>query len=62
MSTLMGSIIIKVQAVHPEIPPPVLASASAIAEKMSQKSISHLQPSSDRFCRIVYASKTRGTG
>ncbi|CAI7585735.1 unnamed protein product [Penicillium palitans] len=30
MSTLMGSIIIKVQAVHPEIPPPVLASALAI--------------------------------
>lgn len=29
MSTLMGSII-KVQAVHPEIPPPVLASALAI--------------------------------
>ncbi|KAL2702326.1 hypothetical protein AAEP93_006624 [Penicillium crustosum] len=29
MSTLMGSIIIKVQAVHPEIPPPVLASALA---------------------------------
>ncbi|KAJ5515860.1 hypothetical protein N7527_007420 [Penicillium freii] len=30
MSTLMGSIIIKVQAVHLEIPPPVLASALAI--------------------------------
>ncbi|KAJ5497372.1 hypothetical protein N7463_009359 [Penicillium fimorum] len=30
MSTLMGSIIIRVQAVHPEIPPPVLASALAI--------------------------------
>ncbi|KAJ5952796.1 uncharacterized protein N7479_011209 [Penicillium vulpinum] len=30
MSTLMGSIIIRVQAVHPEIPPPVLASAMAI--------------------------------
>ncbi|KAI2731985.1 hypothetical protein CBS147332_1124 [Penicillium roqueforti] len=30
MSTLMGSIIIRVQAVHPEISPPVLASALAI--------------------------------
>ncbi|KAJ5828352.1 Sulfate permease [Penicillium chrysogenum] len=30
MSTLIGSIIIRVQAVHPEIPPPVLASALAI--------------------------------